>query len=194
MKTIEGAKEVLNNLGIDRSNIFLLPLDFWLSLEHIDEFLIFEIGEMETEEGCDYFFENIFIQDGKKSRIKILRLIKEQWEDKNLIKELNHLYNPLKRQLIREIISLNEQLNKSTKEVKNYKELIMKGDSRLFNKKLVLELIKNSKTEEINHSLDLHTIDIVVSFFENTHGPIPIIGSPEILKCFIVSLYELFAL
>ncbi|MHA2247266.1 MAG: hypothetical protein ACXADY_20135 [Candidatus Hodarchaeales archaeon] len=184
-KTIKGAKKVLNNLGIDRSDIFLLPLDFWLLSEHGDEFINFEIGKMEIDNGFDYFFESFFNRNGKRNRTKILKLTKEQWNDINLIKELEHLYNPSKRQLITNIISLHEQIN-------NYKEeLKMKEGSTLFNKKLVLKLIENLNTEEILHSLDLHTIDIIVSFFEPIHGPIPIIASPEKLRYNFDQLVEI---
>ncbi|MHA1966659.1 MAG: hypothetical protein ACW964_02540 [Candidatus Hodarchaeales archaeon] len=188
LKANKEAEEVLNSLGIDRSDISLLPLDFWLSLEHSDEFLTFETGKMETEKGFDYFFESFFNRNEKKSRKKILRLREEQWKDKNLIKELNHLYNPSKRKLIIHIISLNEQINKFQEEDQKLKK---EEDSTLLNKKLILQSIKSLQTKEILHSLDLHTIDIVVSIFENTHGPFPIIASPEILRYNFDQLVEL---
>jgi hypothetical protein len=55
----------------------------------------------------------------------------------------------------------------------------------------VMENIILLDEEEIDNVLDLHTLGIVVSFFDQRHGPIPIIVEPEILKDNFNKLVEL---
>ena len=50
-------------------------------------------------------------------------------------------------------------------------------------KELVVSKIKDIKHDsEIETQMDLHTLGIIVSFFDQRHGPIPIIVTPEILQ------------
>ena len=50
-------------------------------------------------------------------------------------------------------------------------------------KELIISKIKDIKNDnEVITQLDLHTLGIIVSFFDQRHGPIPIITTPEILQ------------
>jgi hypothetical protein len=50
-------------------------------------------------------------------------------------------------------------------------------------KELIIAKVNDFKNEnELTTYLDLHTLGIIVSFFDQRHGPIPIIVTPEILK------------
>ncbi|MHA2332892.1 MAG: DUF2341 domain-containing protein [Candidatus Hodarchaeales archaeon] len=55
----------------------------------------------------------------------------------------------------------------------------------------VLENIQQVSEEEIDLVLDQHTLGLVVSYFDQRHGPIPIIVEPEILKDNFEKLTEL---
>ncbi|MFX0171958.1 MAG: hypothetical protein ACFE9L_08565 [Candidatus Hodarchaeota archaeon] len=72
-----------------------------------------------------------------------------------------------------------------------YVRFIRKPEIRGLDKDLVLEKIKEIPDTEIMNSLDAHTIGIVVSFFDQRHGPIPIITIPDILKDNWAKLVEL---
>jgi hypothetical protein len=63
-----------------------------------------------------------------------------------------------------------------------YIKFIRKPELVGLDKKLVLEGITGISEVELMSSLDFHTIGVVVSFFDQRHGPIPIIVIPEILK------------
>ncbi|MHA2276562.1 MAG: hypothetical protein ACXAC2_12375, partial [Candidatus Kariarchaeaceae archaeon] len=58
---------------------------------------------------------------------------------------------------------------------------------------LVIENIQklNIKGEDIKNQLDLHTLGVVISFFDQQHGPIPVIFVPEILRDNFTKLIEL---
>jgi hypothetical protein len=58
-------------------------------------------------------------------------------------------------------------------------------------KDLVIRNLSDISEAEIMASLDSHTIGVVVSFFDQRHGPIPIIVIPEILKDNFSKLVEL---
>ena len=49
-------------------------------------------------------------------------------------------------------------------------------------KELVIKRTSEISKVEVMNALDSHTIGVVVSFFDQRHGPIPIIVIPEILK------------
>ncbi|MFX0212261.1 MAG: hypothetical protein ACFFDT_40180, partial [Candidatus Hodarchaeota archaeon] len=73
-----------------------------------------------------------------------------------------------------------------------YVRFIRKPEIRGLDKELVLEKAKEMADNEILDSfLDLHTIGVVVSFFDQRHGPIPIITVPDILKDNWAKLVEL---
>ncbi|MHA2245218.1 MAG: DUF2341 domain-containing protein [Candidatus Hodarchaeales archaeon] len=63
-----------------------------------------------------------------------------------------------------------------------YVKFIRKPELVGLDKELVLKKITEISEEEIKDTLDAHTIGVVVSFFDQRHGPIPIIVIPEILK------------
>jgi len=60
-----------------------------------------------------------------------------------------------------------------------------------FDRDLVIEKITEITQDEINNAIDSHTIGIVVSFFDQRHGPIPIIVLPEMLRDNFNKLVEL---
>ncbi|MFX0123637.1 MAG: hypothetical protein ACFFAE_08340, partial [Candidatus Hodarchaeota archaeon] len=72
-----------------------------------------------------------------------------------------------------------------------YVKFIRKPELVGLDKDLVLEKIPEISDAEIMNSLDAHTIGIVVSFFDQRHGPIPIIVIPEMLKDNFTKLVEL---
>ncbi|MHA2165850.1 MAG: hypothetical protein ACXACB_02045, partial [Promethearchaeota archaeon] len=72
-----------------------------------------------------------------------------------------------------------------------YVKFIRKPELIGLDKELVLEHIKDITKEEITDSLDAHTIGVVISFFDQRHGPIPIIIMPELLKDNYAKLVEL---
>ncbi|MHA2330709.1 MAG: hypothetical protein ACXAEU_01675, partial [Candidatus Hodarchaeales archaeon] len=55
----------------------------------------------------------------------------------------------------------------------------------------VIENVQLISEEEIDIALDQHTLGLVVSFFDQRHGPIPIIVEPELLKDNFEKLTEL---
>jgi hypothetical protein len=63
-----------------------------------------------------------------------------------------------------------------------YVKFIRKPELIGLDKELVLENITEISEEEVMNSLDAHTIGVLVSFFDQRHGPIPIIVIPEMLK------------
>jgi hypothetical protein len=72
-----------------------------------------------------------------------------------------------------------------------YVKYIRKPELIGLDKELVLSTAKGVPDEEILNAMELHTIGIVVSFFDQRHGPIPIIVIPEILKDNFTKLVEL---
>jgi hypothetical protein len=72
-----------------------------------------------------------------------------------------------------------------------YVKFIRKPELVGLDKELVLDKIPEISDAEIMSSLDAHTIGIVVSFFDQRHGPIPIIVMPEMLKDNFNKLVEL---
>jgi hypothetical protein len=63
-----------------------------------------------------------------------------------------------------------------------YVRFIRKPELVGLDKELVLNKISEVHESEIMDALDAHTIGIMISFFDQRHGPIPIIVIPEILK------------
>ncbi|MFX0017081.1 MAG: hypothetical protein ACFE98_20970, partial [Candidatus Hermodarchaeota archaeon] len=63
-----------------------------------------------------------------------------------------------------------------------YVKFIRKPELVGLDKDLVLDGITKIPEVEVMTTLDSHTIGIVVSFFDQRHGPIPIIVIPEMLK------------
>ncbi|MFX0088012.1 MAG: hypothetical protein ACFFAU_20330, partial [Candidatus Hodarchaeota archaeon] len=72
-----------------------------------------------------------------------------------------------------------------------YVRFIRKPELVGLDKELVLENIQNITESEITGSLDSHTIGAVISFFDQRHGPIPIIVLPEILRDNFTKLVDL---
>jgi hypothetical protein len=72
-----------------------------------------------------------------------------------------------------------------------YVKFIRKPEIVGLDKELVLETLSEIKDNEIIEHLDFHTIGIVISFFDQRHGPIPIIVEPEILRDNFSKLVEL---
>jgi len=72
-----------------------------------------------------------------------------------------------------------------------YVKFIRKPELVGLDKELVLTSIEKISEPEIMEALDEHTIGIIVSFFDQRHGPIPIIIIPEILKDNFTKLVEL---
>ncbi len=72
-----------------------------------------------------------------------------------------------------------------------YVRFIRKPEIVGLDKDLVLSGIADIPEEQIYESLDQHTLGLVVSFFDQRHGPIPIIVVPEILKDNFSKLVEL---
>ena len=63
-----------------------------------------------------------------------------------------------------------------------YVRFIRKPEVRGLDKDLVMDGVKKITEQEILSRLDTHTIGIVISFFHQAHGPIPIIMHPELLR------------
>jgi hypothetical protein len=63
-----------------------------------------------------------------------------------------------------------------------YVKFIRKPELVGLDKELVLDKINDVTEAEIMTALDSHTIGVVVSFFDQRHGPIPIIVIPEMLR------------
>jgi hypothetical protein len=63
-----------------------------------------------------------------------------------------------------------------------YVKFIRKPELVGLDKELVIAKIADVTDTEVMASLDAHTIGVVISFFDQRHGPIPIIIVPEILK------------
>jgi hypothetical protein len=63
-----------------------------------------------------------------------------------------------------------------------YIKFIRKPELIGLDKEFVLEKMSEISEGEIMATLDSHTIGVVVSFFDQRHGPIPIIVIPELLK------------
>ncbi|MHA2334305.1 MAG: hypothetical protein ACXAEU_19915, partial [Candidatus Hodarchaeales archaeon] len=55
----------------------------------------------------------------------------------------------------------------------------------------VMEGIDEPTSEEIQSSIDAHTVGLVISFFDQRHGPVPIIVEPTILKDNFTKLVDL---
>ena len=72
-----------------------------------------------------------------------------------------------------------------------YVRFIRKPEIVGLDKELVLKKISDVTQAEVLNTMELHTIGIVVSFFDQRHGPIPIIVLPEILKDNFTKLVEL---
>ncbi|MFX0053223.1 MAG: hypothetical protein ACFE8U_18255, partial [Candidatus Hermodarchaeota archaeon] len=72
-----------------------------------------------------------------------------------------------------------------------YVKFIRKPELVGLDKELVLTNIEKISEPEIMERLDEHTLGIIVSFFDQRHGPIPIIIIPEILKDNFPKLVEL---
>jgi len=72
-----------------------------------------------------------------------------------------------------------------------YVKFIRKPEIVGLDKELVLEGITKISEVEIMGTLDSHTIGVVVSFFDQRHGPIPIIVIPELLKDNFAKLVDL---
>jgi hypothetical protein len=72
-----------------------------------------------------------------------------------------------------------------------YVKFIRKPEIVGLDKELVIQGISQISEEEVNESLDEHTLGMVISFFDQRHGPIPIIVIPEILKDNFNKLVEL---
>jgi hypothetical protein len=72
-----------------------------------------------------------------------------------------------------------------------YVKFIRKPELVGLDKELVLNNIAEVSAEEVIESLDQHTIGVVISFFDQRHGPIPIIVIPDILKDNFSKLVEL---
>ena len=72
-----------------------------------------------------------------------------------------------------------------------YVRFIRKPELVGLDKELVLENIQSVTDSEITGSLDTHTIGAVISFFDQRHGPIPIIVLPEILRDNFTKLVDL---
>ncbi len=72
-----------------------------------------------------------------------------------------------------------------------YIKFIRKPELIGLDKELVVEKIKDIDERQIGPVLDVHSLGIIVSFFDQRHGPIPIIVLPEILKDNFTKLVEL---
>ncbi|MFW9995303.1 MAG: hypothetical protein ACFFD4_24920 [Candidatus Odinarchaeota archaeon] len=56
---------------------------------------------------------------------------------------------------------------------------------------MVMERITDINADDISAALDQHTLGVIISFFDQRHGPVPIIIEPEILKDNYNALMEL---
>jgi hypothetical protein len=72
-----------------------------------------------------------------------------------------------------------------------YVKFIRKPELIGLDKELVINSMSNVSNTEISEKMDLHTIGVVISFFDQRHGPIPIIVEPEMLRDNFNKLVEL---
>ncbi|MFW9855154.1 MAG: DUF2341 domain-containing protein [Candidatus Thorarchaeota archaeon] len=72
-----------------------------------------------------------------------------------------------------------------------YVKFIRKPELVGLDKELVMSTLSEVNDREIGNSLDEHTIGVVISFFDQRHGPIPIIVEPEILRDNFAKLVDL---
>ncbi len=72
-----------------------------------------------------------------------------------------------------------------------YIKFIHKPELVGLDKKLVLQKFADINADEVISSLDNHTLGVIVSFFDQRHGPIPIIVLPDLLKDNYSKLVEL---
>ncbi|MFX0170679.1 MAG: DUF2341 domain-containing protein [Candidatus Hodarchaeota archaeon] len=72
-----------------------------------------------------------------------------------------------------------------------YIKFIRKPEIVGLDKELVIEKISEIDEQEVLNSIELHTLGVVTSFFDQRHGPIPIIIIPEILRDNFTKLIEL---
>jgi hypothetical protein len=72
-----------------------------------------------------------------------------------------------------------------------YVKFIRKPELVGLDKELVLENLSKVTEAEVMSVVDSHTLGTIVSFFDQRHGPIPIIIIPEILKDNFTKLVEL---
>jgi hypothetical protein len=72
-----------------------------------------------------------------------------------------------------------------------YVKFIRKPELVGLDKELVLTNLFKVSEAEVVSSMDAHTLGVVISFFDQRHGPIPIIVVPEILKDNFTKLVEL---
>jgi hypothetical protein len=72
-----------------------------------------------------------------------------------------------------------------------YVKFIRKPELVGLDKELVMDKISEVNDAEVLEALDSHTIGVVVSFFDQRHGPIPIIMEPMILKDNFTKLVDL---
>ncbi|MFX0185915.1 MAG: hypothetical protein ACFE95_22755, partial [Candidatus Hodarchaeota archaeon] len=72
-----------------------------------------------------------------------------------------------------------------------YVKFIRKPEIVGLDKELVMETLAEITDAQMMETLDIHTIGTVISFFDQRHGPIPIIVLPEILRDNFTKLVEL---
>jgi hypothetical protein len=72
-----------------------------------------------------------------------------------------------------------------------YVKFIRKPELIGLDKELVISSMSDVSDTEIRDTMDLHTIGVVISFFDQRHGPIPIIVEPEMLRDNFTKLVEL---
>ncbi|MHA2306671.1 MAG: hypothetical protein ACXACU_14920, partial [Candidatus Hodarchaeales archaeon] len=72
-----------------------------------------------------------------------------------------------------------------------YVKFIRKPELVGLDKDLVLNNLSKVSEAKVASSLDSHTLGTIISFFDQRHGPIPIIVVPEILKDNFTKLVEL---
>ncbi|UCG00915.1 MAG: hypothetical protein JSW11_15015 [Candidatus Heimdallarchaeota archaeon] len=72
-----------------------------------------------------------------------------------------------------------------------YLRIFRKPELIGFDEEIVLNNISEVSESEIMEILDIHTVGVVIAFFDQQHGPIPIIITPEILKDNFPKLIEL---
>ena len=72
-----------------------------------------------------------------------------------------------------------------------YVKFIRKPELVGLDKELVLNNLSQVSETDVVSSMDAHTLGVVISFFDQRHGPIPIIVIPEILKDNFNKLVEL---
>jgi len=72
-----------------------------------------------------------------------------------------------------------------------YLRLFRKPELIGFDKEIVLNNVSEVSESETMGILDIHTVGVVIAFFDQRHGPIPIIITPDILKDNFPKLIEL---